>query len=600
MLRNLKNWQRLLLLSGAFILPVVALLYFLVREQGLAIDFGQKELVGVQYLRAIRPLLADLLDERDFRAAVQAGDTLRIDQAAKKTEALKRDFEALDRVGRSLPVDLDTDAQREALRRAWDDPTDARDSGATTDSVVLKELLRHLVVVGNNSNLVLDPDVDTYYCMDAVVFKLPKLFAELSDARGQAFEIMTRTEKKGGVLADADREVFRGLAVGISEAQSIGRDNMEFGLRFNPVVEQRLRPLLRKSDEFTDAVVQTLSGNRRTARSASTFFADVTGAIEANFQSYDATMDVLERLLHIRIQGFQQRRIVSFAVLAVSLLVSLSVVFSLQREVESRTEDLSTALNHIKLTQAQLVRSEKMAALGNLVAGISHEINTPIGIGVTAATSLDDETMRLEDLAKSGKLKRSELDAYIATSRELSGLVLSNLNRASSLIQSFKQVAVDQSSENKRRFLVKGYLDEILQSLHPRLKKTRLDVEVQCNEELELHTYPGAFSQIVTNFVTNSIVHAYEPDDRGKILIQAASGDGIVRFTYSDDGKGIPGDHLDKIFDPFFTTKRAQGGSGLGLNIVYNLVTQKLKGQIRCESTEGKGTTFVMEIPNLN
>jgi signal transduction histidine kinase len=167
------------------------------------------------------------------------------------------------------------------------------------------------------------------------------------------------------------------------------------------------------------------------------------------------------------------------------------------------------------------------------------------------------------------------------------------MDRAASLIQSFKQVAVDQSSENSRRFLIKGYLEEILQSL-------KLTVDVQCDEALEIHTYPGAVSQIVANFVTNTIVHAYEPDDSGTILIRAVGiYDGGIRLTYSDNGKGIPADHLEKIFEPFLTTKRAQEGSGLGLNIVYNIATQKLKGQIRCESTEGKGTTFIVEIPNL-
>jgi signal transduction histidine kinase len=176
-------------------------------------------------------------------------------------------------------------------------------------------------------------------------------------------------------------------------------------------------------------------------------------------------------------------------------------------------------------------------------------------------------------------------------------MLLTNLNRAAELIQSFKQVAVDQSTEGHRRFSVKTYMDEILLSLHPRMKRTQHRIDVHAADDLELDSDPGAFSQIVTNLVLNSLTHAYEPDEQGHMVFDfTPRGDRLI-FVYSDDGRGIPADNLDKIFEPFFTTRRGQGGSGLGLHIIYNLITQKLGGTIRCESEVGVGTRFIIELP---
>jgi signal transduction histidine kinase len=176
-------------------------------------------------------------------------------------------------------------------------------------------------------------------------------------------------------------------------------------------------------------------------------------------------------------------------------------------------------------------------------------------------------------------------------------MILKNLQRAAELIQSFKQVAVDQSSEERRVFPVKAYLEEVLLSLHPKIKRTHHTVEIHAPDDLALDSYPGAFSQIVTNLVMNSLVHAYEADESGHLVFDLNQRDGYLIFEYADDGKGISKENLGKIFDPFFTTKRGQGGSGLGLHIIYNLVTQKLDGTIRCESAEGRGTRFLIEVP---
>ena len=266
-------------------------------------------------------------------------------------------------------------------------------------------------------------------------------------------------------------------------------------------------------------------------------------------------------------------------------------------ERKQAEEELSQTLAHLKTTQSQLIEAEKMAALGGLVAGVAHEINTPVGIGVTAASVLEQHTSTLHRTYKAGGMKRSDLEKYLDTASQSSEIILTNLHRAAELIQSFKQVAVDQSTEEKRVFPVKAYLEEVLRSLHPKLKRLHHRIAINAEDDLHLDSYPGAFSQIVTNLVMNSLTHAYEPDDHGQLVFDLTPKGDRLLFTYADDGRGIAPEHVSKIFEPFFTTKRSQGGSGLGLHIIYNLVTQKLGGTIRCESEKGVGTRFIINIP---
>jgi len=270
---------------------------------------------------------------------------------------------------------------------------------------------------------------------------------------------------------------------------------------------------------------------------------------------------------------------------------------NLEQLVSDRTQELSQALTNLKAAQTELVESEKMAALGGLVAGIAHEINTPIGIGVTAASLIADKTQNLANAIKNGSLKRSDLEKFMDSLQQSSMIVLSNLNRAAELIQSFKQVAVDQSSEERRSFNLKAYLEEVLLNLQPKLKRTKINVQIDCADNIILDSFPGLISQITTNLVMNSLIHAYDPNDNGTILFVISEQNQRLIFEFSDDGKGISSDNIGKIFDPFYTTKRGQGGSGLGLHIVYNLVTQKLQGSITCESQVGVGTKFIIQIP---
>lgn len=264
----------------------------------------------------------------------------------------------------------------------------------------------------------------------------------------------------------------------------------------------------------------------------------------------------------------------------------------LELRVAERTAELEDSIIMIKEAQVKLVQSEKMAALGGLVAGVAHEINTPVGVGITAASHMETATKEFQKLFNTEKMKKSDLQSFLATSREASRILLTNLMRAAQLIQGFKQVSVDQNTGGKREINFKEYIDKILMSLHPKIKLTKHNILVDCPEHLLVDTYPGAISQILTNLIMNSLTHAYEEDDDGDIAIKVREKSRFIDVEYRDDGKGIDKEHINHVFDPFFTTKRASGGTGLGMNIVYNLVTQKLGGQINCESTLGEGTLF--------
>jgi PAS domain S-box-containing protein len=276
----------------------------------------------------------------------------------------------------------------------------------------------------------------------------------------------------------------------------------------------------------------------------------------------------------------------------------------LQDLVSERTADLNEtnrrlqeSLARLQQTQAQLVESEKMSSLGSLVAGIAHEINTPVGIGVTAASHLEQETREVSGLMEQGQLKASTLRTFLLTARDSSNMILSNLMRAADLIQSFKKVAVDQSSQERRIFNLKRYIDEVLLSLRPKLKKTTHTITINCPDDLSLDSYPGAFSQVLTNLVMNSLIHGFENMENGRIGMDIHAENGMLHLRYSDNGKGIPKEFIQKVFDPFFTTRRGTGGSGLGLHILYNLVTQTLGGRVLCSSEPGVETVFTIVCP---
>ena len=265
---------------------------------------------------------------------------------------------------------------------------------------------------------------------------------------------------------------------------------------------------------------------------------------------------------------------------------------NLEQKVEERTHKLSKSLKDLQQTQDQLVESEKLAALGGLVAGITHEINTPIGVGITAASTFNDHLQEIKKLYERGELTKTKLKSFLESGNYSNEIILSNLDRAADLVKSFKKVAVDQTNEEKRRFNVRSYVEDIVNSLKPTLKKTEIQVQLSGSDDLEINSYPGFLSQILTNLIFNSLVHAYPKHKQGTITISISKSEDHAILTYSDDGIGMNRDVISHIFEPFFTTNRGGGGTGLGLYIVYTIVTQNLNGSITCESEIGIGTTF--------
>lgn len=263
----------------------------------------------------------------------------------------------------------------------------------------------------------------------------------------------------------------------------------------------------------------------------------------------------------------------------------------LEQKVKDRTYELQQTLQELKQTQGQLVEAEKMSSLGNLVAGVAHEVNTPVGIGVTTASFLKDKTDSFIELFNQNQLKKKELKDYIQTVLEASKILQLNLNKASDLIKSFKQVSVDQHDEQKREFDLKVYLDEVMLSLKPQIPNN-VRINIDCPNDLVLNSYAGVYSQILTNLVMNSLTHAFDSDGGEIHLSVTQADDQTLRLHYQDNGKGMPQEVADKIFEPFFTTKRGSGGTGLGMHLVYNLISQRLQGSIQCTSEPGKGTEF--------
>ena len=275
--------------------------------------------------------------------------------------------------------------------------------------------------------------------------------------------------------------------------------------------------------------------------------------------------------------------------------------------VVAAKEEAERTLAELRAAQESLIHAETMASLGQLVAGVAHEINTPIGIGRTAASHIAEQTRTIRDQFADGTLKRTGLAEYLDMMAECSRLLEDNILRAAALVQSFKQVAVDQASGERRVFDLKTTIDEILFSLRPRLKRTQLGVEVDCPEDLAMDGFPGALGQILTNLVINAILHAYREGEAGTIRIAARlDGDERVVLDFADDGRGIAPETLPRIFEPFFTTKRGQGGSGLGLHIVHSTVTGVLRGTVSVRSTQERGqeggvqgTRFTLCLPRV-
>lgn len=272
---------------------------------------------------------------------------------------------------------------------------------------------------------------------------------------------------------------------------------------------------------------------------------------------------------------------------------------TLEQRVHERTAELTDAMARLQAATDSLVQAEKLAALGSLVAGVAHELNTPVGNAVMTASTLRGELGKLQAMLDGG-LRRSQLEAFINEGSTGIDILLRNLERTADLIQGFKCVAVDQTSEQRRRFDLKQSVDELLLTLRPQLKNKpfRLDADILVG--IEMDSYPGPIGQILTNFINNALLHAFEGRDSGRMLLSAYTPDAEhVHIEFADDGRGMNAEQLRRAFEPFYTTRLGQGGSGLGLSIAYNLTTGLLGGDLRVRPGEPGGVVFEIDLPRV-
>ncbi|GJJ01390.1 hypothetical protein RugamoR64_19280 [Duganella rhizosphaerae] len=353
------------------------------------------------------------------------------------------------------------------------------------------------------------------------------------------------------------------------------------------------------------------------------------GAAEGAFDATDLLDDGKPRLVsYSRVRGFplvvalgreqdavladwrqrsRDRVVLSAALMALVLALTYFLLLHMTRlrelnveleaRVRQRTLKLEQALETVQAMQTELVRAEKMAALGSLVAGIAHELNTPIGNCVTVASTLQGHAAQIGEELRQERPRRSVLEQTGAALAQGSEILVRNLLRAATLVTSFKQVAVDQAGDARRRFDLSLVVEEVAQMLEPMyLKRHRLHLRLAPG--MAMDSYPGALGQVLTNFVSNAVNHGFEGMEHGNMTLRTEPvGDDHVLLEFRDDGRGIAPEHLARVFDPFFTTKLGQGGSGLGMHIVYNLTTGMLGGTVSLESPPGGGVSLRLVLP---
>ncbi len=274
------------------------------------------------------------------------------------------------------------------------------------------------------------------------------------------------------------------------------------------------------------------------------------------------------------------------------------MVLARTAELEVAKTKAETALANLQTAQTELVAAGKMASLGQLVAGVAHEINTPIGVAITAASFLVSRSGEVKHQLATGGLPSSDLLAYVSDADRSASMVGLNLDRAAQLIRTFKQVSVDRSSDDRRRFNLAQTIGDLNQSLALTWKRRPVTLHIDCPSDIELDSYPGALGQIITNLIQNALLHAFEGERTGNMRLTAGrTGKDAIELVFEDDGQGITAEALTRIFEPFYTTKRGKGGTGLGLHIVFNLVTAKLGGRIEVSSEPGVGLRLRMRIP---
>lgn len=387
-----------------------------------------------------------------------------------------------------------------------------------------------------------------------------------------------------------------------SEEKDITGNNLPIGEGLTSYVIKKRTPQLLSPDDINALIAQ---GEIKEVLGSSEFYSWM-GAPMISGESFHGVIVVQSYE-----KGFRYRekdlQVLEFVATQIAAVIESHVNAMQRRDAQNRlaeqhrllaqqNDKLNQTIDHLKKTQDELVQREKMASLGGLVAGIAHEINTPLGICVTGISHIMEEYKYIKQSLEKQTLSEDELLDFFKDLEQGLKILESNTFRGAQLVKSFKQVAVDQSSNEVREINLVDYIDEILLSLKPKLKRVAHEIIVDCPNDIRMDINAGALSQILSNLIMNSLIHGFEEIDKGRIQIKIQEKDKVVNLHYADDGKGVAPEQLVTLFEPFFTTKRGAGGSGLGTHLVYNLV-QSLNGKIKVKSELNKGLAYLIVLP---
>lgn len=455
-------------------------------------------------------------------------------------------------------------------------------------------------VVVDASNLILDPNLESYYLMDISLLKIPGQIQLIGEARGKTSALI-----RGSKDAEIEKEVFaHAYALSFEYTMSLWDANRLTSINSHHQLEvdQLMFSLNSIHHELQQAQALLSRDGKVNERE---FFQTLSLHLDQVFNVQHRMLQHLNELLQERYHLTKTKYKLSIIGLLLVLLTYVMVSFRYYREqgkiyhqMKQARSKAENALIELEKTQEAIVQSEKMAALGGLVAGVAHEINTPVGNTLSSASHLHMQTTAVSNSYNQELLSSEELESFFATALEATQLMEKNCTRAAKLIQSFKQVAVDQSFGESRHFIIQAYIEEILLSFKHQLKRSALTVELTCPDRLEMYGDPGLLAQLLTNLMSNSLIHGFDSGNSGKIFVDVTNDGGIIKIVYSDTGKGIADEIVPQIFDPFFTTKRSEGGSGLGMNIAYNIVKSKLGGDITYSKHNSGGVQFTISFPS--
>lgn len=495
----------------------------------------------------------------------------------------------------------------------------------TNDSRVIFELNRYQLL---NANLNVSPDIlvlggtelDIANVLKETNANLSQRTVELEQKSKQLNQLETEIAAREQKLTNQQRQLESQQQELTEQKTRLAAQNSKIDKQEQALEQDKkaLKSLQTNFNQVNEALTKSQSELSTTSAKLTQLATDIEtkeGLISSLENNIDHRRNLLANLEQQKEQQQQQLAKQSDVILVqyIGLIIALvvcSAIFvvllviykskksqhKINQELQKNIHALAEANFNLSNTQQQLVESEKMAALGSLVAGVAHEINTPIGVSITAASHFKDRLSEFKKVFDIGQVKKSHLEQLLNDAHKSTNILLRNLDRASELISNFKEVAVDQSSENKREFELVAYIEEIVQSLRPQFKRQNHKITITTKSKIELINEPGVIAQIITNLIMNTIKHGFKDKEGGEIHISITAENNDVIVDYIDNGIGLSDQQREKVFEPFYTTARSSGGSGLGMSIAYNLVATKLHGTFKCLKAD-QGAHFQFMFP---